>query len=247
MSRRFAKSATTLARAQLALIRVSRPELATSARGAWKRWPWVMRPAVAPSTSIGTTSSPKSSRTLCTGRTNSTADAPPPHALRDGQRRDGLVDDSLEQVAVAARRARRREIPARPPSRWPAARASATATPQLRAKAAAACVGAPAASNALATGGPRRSTCTIPCRLGAGGDEHREASRRRETACLAVGDAGGVQAFGDAFRERGRQSLERARGQLLREQFEQQVARAHQATRGAAASRGNPSASRLSK
>ena len=65
---------------------------------------------------------------------------------------------------------------------------------------------------------------TILRRLGARGHEHREPARRREPAYRAVRDAGRAQTLRDAFRERARQTLERARRKLLREQLEQQVA-----------------------
>ena len=75
---------------------------AQARRGAWKRWPRVMRPESNPSTSIGTTSSPNSSSTLSARAARIPRPRAPPHALRDGQRGNGLADDSAEQVAVAA-------------------------------------------------------------------------------------------------------------------------------------------------
>src|SRR5450631_1811216 len=66
---------------------------------------------------------------------------------------------------------------------------------------------------------------------------------------LAMHDAGVPQAVDQAVGERGREILQSLGRQLLRAQFQQQVTRAHQATRCAAVffSSGKPSASRLSR
>ena len=188
--------------------------------GAWNRWPRVVRPVSSPSTVAGTTSSPCRSTTPCTGLTNS--------ALREPQRMRRAMGSAAmawsitpgSRAAVAVPRSMPRKTSHAPFSVTSRSR-SVTSTPQLRANASAACVGEPEASNALLTGGPRRSTLRSGV---ASAHPDTSTARRRGVAkprATSVRDTGRVQSFDEPIGECRRQGRERARRQLLGLQLEE--------------------------
>jgi len=128
-----------------------------------------------PSNVHGTTSRPNNITSQCTGRTNSVSLLPQrirfaignessADSTRGGRRSTVSAPDSVPR--------KRSQVPLDVSIRS----SSETSTPQLLAKASAARIGAPSASNAAFTGGPRRSTLRSGCL--SGNCRARTASRR---------------------------------------------------------------------
>ena len=177
-------------------------------------------PCGRPKISTGTTSSPYSSTTECTGLTNSALCAPHRMRLAMGRAAIAWVRMLPSNVAVAAPRSVPRNCSQAPFSVVSFDNCS-TATPQLLAKAVAACVGAPCGVEGIRQRRPTPLDLPIGLILCELLYPYGQPPRRRKAVNLAVCDSRAVDALGDALGERVGQSQQGARREFLGAQLEQ--------------------------